>query len=486
VSTAPPAAVSTLATPSSSGSFRSLRVRNYRLFAGGQLVSLTGTWMQMTAQDWLVLELGGGGVGLGGVLALQFLPTLLFGLYGGVVADRVDKRRLLLVTQTCSGVLAAGLAVLVLTGAVTLPLVFVFAGLLGTANAFDTPARQAFVAEMVGSDLLPNAVALNSVTFNAARIVGPAVAGVLIGAVGTWPVFAVNSVSYVAVVSGLLAMRERELHPAKRSAREPGQFRAGVATIVGRRELLLPIVLVGIVGTFGLNFPVTLALMANQTFAGTAATYGAFTSSVAVGSLLGAVLATRRRRITFRLLVTAAVAFGAAEAVAGLMPTRLAFMALLVPTGAAVLTFTTAANATVQLAAGEQMRGRVMSFYILVFLGTTPLGAPLIGLLSQHFGARSGLVVGGLLCAGAALVVGLLLRRELVDGTEPGQVSSQPPTSKEAEATSSTRAAASRSPSPAASRARRSGSSIVATATASADGPAPASGDDEATTPRAS
>jgi MFS family permease len=281
-------------------------------------------------------------------------------------------------------------------------------------------------------------------------------------------------------------MRPAELHPAKRSARQPGQFREGLATIVGRRELLLPIVLVGVVGTFGLNFPVTLALMASQTFAGTAATYGAFTSSVAVGSLVGAVLATRRRRITFRLLVAAATAFGTAEALAGLMPTRLLFMALLVPTGAAVLTFTTAANATVQLAAGEQMRGRVMSFYILVFLGTTPLGAPLIGLLSQHFGARSGLVVGGLLCAGSALLVGLLLRREVTRGEEPGQVSNQPPTSNEAPATSSTLVAASRSPRPAASFARRSGSSIVATATASADGPSTASGDDAATTPRAS
>jgi MFS family permease len=281
-------------------------------------------------------------------------------------------------------------------------------------------------------------------------------------------------------------MRTDELHPAKRAAREPGQFRAGLAMILARRELLLPIVLVGIVGTFGLNFPVTLALMASQTFAGTAATYGAFTSSVAVGSLVGAVLATRRRRITYRLLVAAAAGFGAAEALAGLMPTRLLFMALLVPTGAAVLTFTTAANAAVQLAAGEQMRGRVMSFYILVFLGTTPLGAPLIGLLSQHAGARSGLVVGGLLCAGSALVVAGLMRRELARGREPGQVSSQPPTSKEEVATSSTRAAASRSPRPAASPARRSGSSSAATATARADGPSTASGEDAATTPRAS
>ncbi len=476
-----------------SGSFRSLRVRNYRLFAGGQLVSLTGTWMQMTAQDWLVLQLGGGGLGLGGVLALQFLPTLVFGLYGGVVADRVDKRSLLLVTQTCSGVLAAGMAVLVLTGAVTLPLVFVFAGLLGTANAFDTPTRQAFVSEMVGVELLPNAVALNSVTFNAARIVGPAVAGVLIGAVDTGPVFAVNAVSYVAVVLGLLWMRSTELHPARRSAREPGQFREGVRYIAGRRDILLPMVLVGVVGTFGLNFPVTLALMASKGFSGTAATYGAFTSTLAVGSLLGAVLATRRTRITRRLLFGSAIVFGLAECAAGFMPTLPLFALLLVPTGAAVLTFTTSANATVQLAAGEQMRGRVMSFYILVFLGTTPLGAPLIGLLSEQFGPRSGLVVGGGLCAASAGLVAVLLRRE--QGRAARQVSSQPPVSKEVAATSSTRAAASRSPMVAAvpmsepaglpEVAASAPSTSSLNATASGDGPPSSSMVDEAT-PRAS
>jgi MFS family permease len=472
------------------GSFRSLRVRNYRLFAGGQLVSLTGTWMQMTAQDWLVLQLGGGGVGLGLVLALQFLPILLFGLYGGVVADRVDKRRLLMTTQTCSGVLAAAMAVLVLTGAVTLPFVFVFAGLLGTTNAFDSPARQAFVGEMVGGELLPNAVALNSVTFNAARIVGPAVAGVLIGAIGTWPVFAINAVSYVGVLTGLLCMRVTELRPARRSTREPGQFRQGLTYIRGRREILLPIVLVGVIGTFGLNFPITLALMARVTFAGTAATYGIFTSTVAVGSLFGAAFATRRKSVSLGLLIIAAFVFGASEAVAGLMPTEWLFLALLVPTGAAVLTFTTAANATVQLAAGDQMRGRVMSFYLLVFLGTTPLGAPLIGLLSAHAGPRAGLIVGGALCAAAAAVVALLLRRQIAAAAAPGdQTSSQPPVSNEVEATSSTLAAARRSPIVAAAAFRRSNESVpssAASATETGDGATSPLGNDDAATPRAS
>ncbi len=474
------------------GSFRSLRVRNYRLFAGGQLVSLTGTWMQMTAQDWLVLELGGGGIGLGGVLATQFLPLLFFGLYGGVVADRVDKRTLLLITQTSSGCLAAGMAVLVATGAVNLPLVFVFAALLGTSNAFDTPTRQAFVGEMVGAELLSNAVALNSVTFNSARIVGPAVAGVLIGALGTWPVFAVNAGSYVAVVAGLLLMRTRELYPLRRSAREPGQFRQGLRYILGNREILLPIVLVGVVGTFGLNFPVTLALMASKTFAGTAATYGSFTSTVAVGSLIGAAFATRRTRVSTRLLIGAAVTFGVAEAMAGLMPTKMLFLLLLVPTGAAVLTFTTAANATVQLASDEAIRGRVMSFYLLVFLGTTPLGAPLIGLLSEHAGPRSGLVVGGALCAASALVIAVLLRRATMAERRAAQVSSQEPTWNDVAATSSTRAAASRSPIVAAVAFDRKGSrgsgsaSSPASATPIADATDEPSGSDDAATPRAS
>lgn len=483
--------------PAAGGSFRSLRVRNYRLFAGGQLVSLTGTWMQMTAQDWLVLQLGGGGLGLGGVLALQFLPTLLFGLYGGVVADRVDKRKLLLLTQTISGLLAAGMAVLVLTHAVDLPLVFVFAALLGTANAFDTPARQAFVGEMVGADLLPNAVALNSVTFNSARVVGPAVAGVLIGATGSGVVFGLNAVSYLAVVAGLLRMRVDELRPARPTHRAAGQFREGIRRVAAHREILLPIVLVGIVGTFGLNFPVTLALAARETFSGTAATYGLFTSTVAAGSLVGAVFATRRTSISFRLLLGSATVFGVAEAAAGLMPTRATFLLLLLPTGAAVLTFTTAANATVQLAAGEQMRGRVMSLYILVFLGTTPLGAPLIGLLSEHAGPRSGLVVGGALCAAAAAVVGLLLRRRpggsgtAESGAATAQTSSQPPTSKEVAATSSTRAAAMRSPTVAAGSALPAASalspaSMPDSATASAETLGASAGTDEAATPRAS
>ena len=423
-----------------SPTLRSLSVRNYRLFAAGQLVSLMGTWMQLTAQDWLVLQLGGGGLALGGVLALQFLPVLLFGLYAGVLADRYDKRRVLLATQTSAGLVALTLAILTATGVVTLPLVYVLAGLLGVVQAFDTPTRQAFIVEMVGRDDLPNAVALNSVTFNSARIAGPALAGVLIGVVGSAAVFGANAASYLAVLAALLAMHREELRPARPVLRARGQLREGLRYVVSRRELLLPIVLVGFVGALGLNFPVTLALAARYEFGGSAATYGTLVATLALGSLIGAVLAARRARPTMRLLVGAAFAFGLLEATTGVMPTLGSFAVLLVPTGAAILTFTTAANASVQMAAGEQMRGRVMALYILVFLGTTPLGAPLIGWLSGSFGPRVGLIVGGLGSAVAAAVIAWLLRR----ASRP-QISTQPPDASDSAAASRARHATRRS-----------------------------------------
>jgi len=423
-----------------SPTLRSLSVRNYRLFAAGQLVSLMGTWMQLTAQDWLVLQLGGGGLALGGVLALQFLPVLLFGLYAGVLADRYDKRRVLLATQTSAGLVALTLAILTATGVVTLPLVYVLAGLLGVVQAFDTPTRQAFIVEMVGRDDLPNAVALNSVTFNSARIAGPALAGVLISVIGSAAVFGANAASYLAVLAALLAMHRDELRPARPVRRARGQLREGLRYVVSRRELLLPIVLVGFVGALGLNFSVTLALAARYEFGGSAATYGTLVATLALGSLIGAVLAARRARPTMRLLVGAAFAFGLLEATTGVMPTLGSFAVLLVPTGAAILTFTTAANASVQMAAGEQMRGRVMALYILVFLGTTPLGAPLIGWLSGSFGPRVGLIVGGLGSAVAAAVIAWLLRR----ASRP-QISTQPPDASDSAAASRARHASRRS-----------------------------------------
>jgi MFS family permease len=396
-----------------SPTFRSLAVRNYRLFATGQAVSLSGTWGQRVAQDWLVLQLShDSGTALGTVTALQFLPVLLFTLYGGLLADRHDKRRLLVWAQAAMALLALALGLLDLTGAVRLWHVYALAFGLGLAAAVDTPTRQAFVSEMVGKDDLPNAVSLNSATFNASRIVGPALAGVGIQLWGTAPVFLANAASYGAVLAGLLMMRPGELHRTERQPARKGQLREGVRYVRERRRLLVPILLVFMVGTFGLNFQITLALVAKQVFHTGASSFGLLTSAFAVGSLAGALASARRPGPPrARRMVVAALVFGVLEVVVGTAPTFGTMMLLLVPTGAAVLTFTTTANALVQLGSDAAVRGRVMALYVLVFLGGTPLGAPVIGWVAERYGVRVSLVVGGLVCAASALVAGALLAR---------------------------------------------------------------------------
>lgn len=395
-----------------SPTFGSLRIRNYRLFASGQVVSLTGTWMQRVAQDWLVLQLTGSGVAVGITTGLQFLPLLLFGLYGGILADRYPKRRTLLITQVAMGLVALTLGLLTVTGAVTVQHVYLLALLLGVITAVDTPVRQAFVTELVGREHVANAVGLNSATFNAARVLGPAVAGLIITVGGTGPVFLVNAASFAAVVAGLALMHDEELFVGQRPVgRRPGQFREGLGYVARRPDLLWPIVLVGVIGTFGLNFQMTTALMVTDVFRRDAAAYGLLSSSLAFGSLIGALLAARREEPRQRWLIGAALAFGLLEVAAGLMPSYTAFMVWLVPTGVAILTFTTTANATVQLGADAAMRGRVMGLYVLVFLGGTPIGAPFMGWVAERFGPRWSLVGGGLVCALAALVVGVLLLR---------------------------------------------------------------------------
>lgn len=399
--------------------FRSLRHRNYRLFAAGQLVSVTGTWMQRVAQDWLVLELtDDSGVALGIATGLQFLPMLLFGLYGGVLADRYDKRTLIMGTQAAMGVLALALGALVVSGEVELWHVYTLALLLGLAAAVEVPARQSFVVEMVGPADLPNAVSLNSATFNSGRVLGPAVAGVLISQLGTGPVFLLNAASYLAVLLALSAMRVVDLARSELVPRRRGQLREGLAYVRADPELLLPLVLVAVVGTFGLNFQVTMALIAKQTFERGAGAYGLLGTALAAGSLIGALLAaSRSSRPRSRTLIGAALAFGVLEITVGLMPTYEAFLVMLIPTGIAILTFTTTANATVQLGARPDMRGRAMSLYVLVFLGGTPLGAPVIGWIASEFGPRWGLILGGVISiVAAAAVAGAMAR---VRGTLP-------------------------------------------------------------------
>ena len=401
--------------------FSSLRNRNYRLFASGQIVSQSGTWGQRVAQDWLVLELSGSGLALGITTALQFLPVLVFGLYGGVLADRYDKRRLLIAAQAAMGVLALVLAVLDLSGAVQLWHVYALAFGLGLASVVDTPVRQAFVSEMVGARDLPNAVSLNSATFNAARIVGPAAAGLAIAAVGTGWVFLVNAVSYVAVLAGLQAMRTGELQPTDRVERGRGQLREGLAHVRSRPDLLVPMVLVFVVGTFGLNFQITLALVVQQVFERGAGAYGLLSAFLALGSLIGALVSARRSGPPRqRTLFAAVLAFGVLEVAVGLAPTYALMALLLVPTGMAVLTFTTTANAIVQLGSAPHVRGRVMALYVLVFLGGTPVGAPLIGALAEAFGPRSSIVLGGVVTGVSGVVAAVVMTGAALAGPRPG------------------------------------------------------------------
>jgi MFS family permease len=397
--------------------FQSLKVRNYRLFASGQVVSLSGTWMQRVAQDWLVLDLShSSGTAVGITTGLQFAPVLLFGMYGGVIADRYKKRRVLVMTQIAMGLLALTLGLLDLTGAVQLWHVYALAFALGIASAIDSPVRQAFVTELVGPSLLPNAVGLNSATFNTARVLGPAVAGLLIAATGTSWVFLINAASFVAVIGCLLAMREQELFAGKRTIRRKGAIREGFVYVRQRPELVAITGLVGVVGTLGFNFQLTSALLTKNTFHHGASSYGLISAVYASGSLLGALASAKRGKVGRRRMVfIAAGAYGVIEVLAGLMPTFWAFFALLVPFGFATLTFSTAANTTVQLAATPSMRGRVMALYLIVFMGGTPIGAPLIGWIAEVFGPRWSLITGGVASAAAAVVAArYLARREKV------------------------------------------------------------------------
>ena len=392
--------------------FSSLRVRNYRLFASGQLVSLTGTWMQRVAQDWLVLNLShNSGTAVGVTTGLQFAPVLFVGLFGGVIADRYPKRRTLVLTQFAMGVTALWLGLLDVSGAVQLWHVFALAFLLGCASAIDAPVRQTFVSELVGPSLLANAVSLNSANFNIARVIGPAVAGVMIASSGTSWVFLANAASFTAVIASLLLMRDKELYVGKRPPREPAAVRAGLRYVKTRPQLLLIIVLVGIIGTLGFNFQITTALLAKRTFHRGAESYGLLSAAFAFGALLGALWSARRGEPRQRLVYVAGVAFGLFEITAGLMPTFWTFFLLLIPCGIATLTLSTASNTSLQLGASPQMRGRVMALYLMVFLGGTPIGAPLIGWLAQTAGPRWSLIIGGIASTIAAVVCGLVLAR---------------------------------------------------------------------------
>jgi MFS family permease len=391
--------------------FGSLKVRNYRLFITGQLVSVTGTWMQTVALGWLVLRLTGSGVAVGVNLALQFLPMLLFGLWGGLVADRFDKRRTLIHTQAALAVLAAALWAITFAEVAELWMIYGLSLLIGFVTVVDNPTRQSFVTEMVGSDLVSNAVSLNSAVFNASRIIGPAIAGVIIATVGLPWAFFVNAISFAAVIGGLRAMDAARLLQPAPATRERGQLRAGLRYVWQHPRLRYTIMLVAVVATFGLNFSVVLPLIARFTFNEGAGAFGFLTSMMALGALIGALVSAHRRRPTRRLLIGSAALFGGLTCLAALAPSLPVLAAILVPIGAASITFIATANSTLQLNSSPVMRGRVMALHGLVFLGSTPFGGPLIGWLSETFGPRAGLAAGGSLCLLAALGAIVAIKR---------------------------------------------------------------------------
>ncbi len=375
-------------------------------------MSNTGSWMQRVAQDWLVLQLThDSGTALGLTTGLQFLPLLLFSLWGGVIADRYSKRGILMATQTAMGALALLLGVLALTGSVRIWQVYLLAFALGMVTVVDNPTRQAFAVEMVGPEAMSNAIALNSAVFNLARIAGPAVAGLVIGLVGTPAAFLLNAASYGAVLIGLKLMRPDELYPARRAQRGGGQLREALSYVQARPGLWMPLILIFFVSTFGMNFQVTTALMSRTVFHTGASAFGLASAVFALGALGGALLAARRGRPTLRLLLATSFAFSVFEIITGMVPSYLTFLVALVPTGVAMITFTTAANSSTQLNTAPEMRGRVMGLYMLVLLGGTPIGSPLVGWLAEVSGVRLSLIAGGVISLLATVVVAYLLAR---------------------------------------------------------------------------
>ncbi|MBF0689101.1 MAG: MFS transporter [Cellulomonas sp.] len=381
-----------------SATFSSLSFRNYRLWFAGALVANVGTWMQRVAQDWLVLtELTDeSGIAVGITTALQFAPTLFLSAWAGLLADRFDRRKLLIATQVGQGVLAAALGLLVLSGNAQLWQVYAFAGMLGVVTAIDGPVRQTFVAELVPAGRLSNAVGLNSASFNAARLVGPGLAGLLIAAVGSGWVFVINAVTFAATIISLVLMRRSELYPMPHASRAKGQIREGIAYVRNRSDIIVIMVVVGVVSTFGLNFQLTSALMARTEFGRGAQEYGILGSVLAIGSLTGALLAARRERPRVRLVIGSAFAFGITTGVMALMPTYVSFAVACIPVGFASLTMMTAANTSIQMSTDPKMRGRVMSLYMIVFLGATPVGSPIVGWIGETFGARWSIGVGSI------------------------------------------------------------------------------------------
>jgi MFS family permease len=390
--------------------FSSLSNRNYRKFFYGQTTSLVGTWMQTTAQSWLVFTLTHSATDIGLVVALQTLPVLLLGPYGGVIADRVDKRRLMIVLQSFMGVQAAILAVLSLTHVVNYVDVCVLAVVLGLNNCFENPSRQAFVLEMVGVENLRNAVSLNSTMNNVARAVGPAVAGIIIAAVGEGWCFALNAASFVAVVASLVAMDRTQLTPSVPTARAKGQLREGLRYVARTPALAIPLVMMAIVGMLAYEFQVTLPIVAGTVFHGSSTIYGVLMAAMGVGAIVGGLWTAARGKTGVRAMIRAALVFAVVMSFAALAPVLAVELVALGLVGFASVSFLSMANSTLQLGTDPQMRGRVMALWAVAFLGSTPVGGPVIGWVTSEFGARTGLGVGAASCLLAAAIGWLAVR----------------------------------------------------------------------------
>ena len=391
--------------------FSSLKVPNYRLYFAGQSVSLIGTWMQMAAQSWLVLTLTHSSTDIGLAVALQTLPVLLFGPYGGVVADRVDKRRLMIVLQIAMGVQALALGLLTVTGTVRFWQVCLLAVILGLNNAFENSARQAFVREMVGRDELRNAITLNSVTLNAARAVGPGVGGILIATVGIGICFLINAASFVAVVTSLLIMNRSALQPSPPSGRAPGQLREGLRYAAATPTIAIPLAMMALVGLLAYEFQVSLPVLAERTFHGGAEVYGFLTAAMGAGAVTGGLFTAARGRTGLRPMITAAAGFGVTIMIAAYSPVIGLAYAAMVLAGWASVSFIAIGNSTIQLSAAPSMRGRVIALWQVAFQGTTPVGGPLIGWIIALSDPRTGLAVGAASCFAAALGGFALARR---------------------------------------------------------------------------
>lgn len=406
-------AITTTKEDPTSTTFASLSVRNYRYYATGALISNIGTWVGRVTQDWVVLtELTHhDAVSLGVVTALQFAPVILFAPMAGTLADTYPKRRLLMLSQSALAVTSFILAILLLTHSATLMSVFLLALLQGVATALDNPTRQSFVSELVPQENLTNAVGLNSASFNTARLIGPGVAGLLIAGVGTGVAMVLNALSFVAVLIALVAMKPAELYPAPRRAGRRGGVREGLAYVKGRRDLQLVMGLVFMLGTFGMNFQITTALMATTVFHADARAYGVISSIMAIGSLSAALLAARRKEPSLRLLLLALSAFAVFSGAAALAPNVWWFGIFLVPVGLSAMTALTTANTTVQLSVAPELRGRVMALYMSILMGGTPFGAPLIGWIGNTWGPRWTILVGTFAVGGATLAAIVLVMR---------------------------------------------------------------------------